>query len=161
MAKEKKTNAVRVLEAANIDFSFHQYSGEKEVKSGEEVAQLLGLPPSVIYKTLVTVGKENHYVFIIPADEHLNVKRAAAAVGEKKVEMIPMKDLFQVTGYVRGGCSPLAMKNDFPKVIHEDAILHDWIYISAGRIGAQIRIHPEDLITMGSMTVEDISDKKE
>lgn len=159
--KQQKTNAVRTLEQKKIPFSFHSYSDAGVAKSGVEVAELLQIPPSRIYKTLVTKAQNRHYVFVIPSDYSLHLKDAARVVGEKKLEMLHVKDLLPTTGYVRGGCSPIGMKKDFPTIMQEDALQETSIYISAGRIGAQIEIKPQDLVALCDCKVENISAKDE
>lgn len=136
--QNKKTNAVRELEAAGVPFEFHTFETDGSL-SGVEVATLLGEAPDHVFKTLVTVGKSGeHYVFMIPVAQELNLKKAARAVGEKSIAMIKSRELLPLTGYIHGGCSPLGMKKLFTTSIDETAILFDTIIFSAGRIGAQI-----------------------
>ena len=124
-----------------------EYEATGEFTDGVETADKLGLPHEQVYKTLVTVGADkNHYVFVIPIEQELDFKKCARSVGVKSVEMIHVKDLFALTGYVRGGCTAIGMKKRFVTRIDESAILEDKIYISAGRIGAQIRLRPDDFI---------------
>lgn len=141
--KETKTNAMRILESKSIPYIPHSYPSGESHLSGEEVAKSLGIPPEIVFKTLVTEGKENHYVFVIPSHENLDIKKAAKACGEKKIDMLPMKELFGLTGYVRGGCSPVGMKKPFPTFMDETAILFDSIYMSAGKVGQQIEVSAE------------------
>ena len=132
------TNAVRELEAAGVPFEFHTFETDGSL-SGVEVATLLGEDPDHVFKTLVTVGKSGeHYVFMIPVAQELDLKKAARAVGEKSIAMIKSRELLPLTGYIHGGCSPLGMKKLFTTSIDETAILFDTIIFSAGRIGAQI-----------------------
>lgn len=146
MAKQDKTNVMRTLERLKIPYREHDYAGTGAI-SGVEVAAALGEDPAQTFKTLVTVGKSrNHYVFMIPVAEELDLKKAAAAVGEKSVEMIKSKELLPLTGYVHGGCSPIGMKKPLPTFIYESALLYDSIYISAGVRGLQMKIAPEALI---------------
>lgn len=136
--QNKKTNAVRELEAAGVPFEFHTFETDGSL-SGVEVATLLGEDPDHVFKTLVTVGKSGeHYVFMIPVAQELDLKKAARAVGEKSIDMIKSRELLPLTGYIHGGCSPLGMKKLFTTSIDETAILFDTIIFSAGRIGAQI-----------------------
>lgn len=136
--QNKKTNAVRELEAAGVPFEFHTFETDGSL-SGVEVAKLLGEDPDHVFKTLVTVGKSGeHYVFMIPVAQELDLKKAARAVGEKSIAMIKSRELLPLTGYIHGGCSPLGMKKLFTTSIDETAILFDTIIFSAGRIGAQI-----------------------
>jgi Cys-tRNA(Pro)/Cys-tRNA(Cys) deacylase len=140
MAKkqDRKSNAVRELERTGAAFSFHTFEGAEGL-SGVEVARLRGDDPDRVFKTLVTVGHSGqHFVFMIPVAEELDLKKAAQAVGEKSVHMIPARELLPLTGYVHGGCSPLGMKKLFPTAIDETAELFDTILFSGGRIGAQI-----------------------
>lgn len=142
MGKELKTNAMRFLERKKIDYTMSQYECD-EFTDGLETAHKLGLDPEQVYKTLVTRGKTNqHYVFVIPVEAELDLKKAAKAVSEKSVEMIAVKELTALTGYVRGGCSPIGMKKDFKTVIHETAKELEQFYISGGRIGTQIKVNP-------------------
>ena len=136
--QNKKTHAVRELEAAGVPFEFHTFETDGSL-SGVEVATLLGEDPDHVFKTLVTVGKSGeHYVFMIPVAQELDLKKAARAVGEKSIAMIKSRELLPLTGYIHGGCSPLGMKKLFTTSIDETAILFDTIIFSAGRIGAQI-----------------------
>ncbi len=145
MAKQDKTNVMRTLERLKIPYREHDYAGTGAI-SGVEVAAALGEDPAQTFKTLVTVGKSrNHYVFMIPVAEELDLKKAAAAVGEKSVEMIKSKELLPLTGYVHGGCSPVGMKKPFPTFIDETALITDAFFCSAGRRGAQIGVDPQAL----------------
>ena len=156
-SKVEKTNAVRALEAAGIDFSMLTFETDV-AKSGLEVARILGQDPDQVFKTLVTQGKSgSHYVFMVPVEASLDLRKAAAAVGEKNVEMIASRGLLPLTGYVHGGCSPLGMKKQFPTVIDETAQLFDRIMCSGGRIGFQICIAPDDLQRMVGASFADIT----
>ncbi len=138
MAKQEKTNVMRTLERLKIPYQEHFY-GNTEAISGVDVAKVLGENPAQTFKTLVTVGKsKTHYVFMIPVAEELDLKKAAAAVGEKAIEMLKAKELLPLTGYVHGGCSPIGMKKQFRTVIHETAQRFDTILFSAGKIGYQV-----------------------
>ena len=145
MAKEIKTNAMRILEQNGI--SYKEYILDlKEAVDGVTCANMLGVELDSTFKTLVTIGKsKNYYVFVIPVAETLDLKKAAASVGEKNVEMIPMKDLLKVAGYVHGGCSPIGMKKVFTSVIDETAILFEKIIFSGGKIGYFIELNPYDV----------------
>ncbi len=138
MAKQEKTNVMRTLERLKIPYQEHFY-GDTDAISGVEVAAALGEDPARTFKTLVTVGKsKTHYVFMIPVAEELDLKKAAAAVGEKAIEMLKSKELLPLTGYVHGGCSPIGMKKQFRTVIHETAPQYETILFSAGKIGYQV-----------------------
>ncbi len=138
MAKQEKTNVMRTLERLKIPYQEHFY-GNTEAISGVDVAKVLGENPAQTFKTLVTVGKsKTHYVFMIPVAEELDLKKAAAAVGEKAIEMLKAKELLPLTGYVHGGCSPIGMKKQFRTVIHETAQRFETILFSAGKIGYQV-----------------------
>ena len=143
--RESKTNAMRVLEAAGVSFDYRIFPCEQAL-SGVEVAELLNLDPDRVFKTLVTQGKTGeHYVFMIPVAEELDLKKAAVSVGEKAISMIKSKELLPLTGYVHGGCSPIGMKKLFVTRLDETAQLFDTITFSGGRIGCQIELAPDDL----------------
>lgn len=138
---EVKTNAMRMLDRAKIAYVLHTYSPDEGI-DGISVARKLGQPEERVYKTLVTKGKSTHFVFVIPVAAELDLKAAAKAVGEKAVEMIAVKDINKVTGYIRGGCSPVGMKKLFLTVIDETAKSLPAIFVSGGRIGLQMEIDP-------------------
>lgn len=141
-----KTNAMRLLEAAKIPFEIMEYEVDENNLSGMSTAKKTGKDPSQIFKTLVFSGDKNGFgVCCIPACEELDLKKAAKAFGEKKVEMLHVKDLLKTTGYIRGGCSPVGMKKLFPTVIDETATLFDKIYVSAGVRGIMLGIEPNAL----------------
>ena len=141
-----KTNAVRILEANNIPHSLHTYEVNEDDLSGITVANKINADPDSVFKTLVTEGDKNGLnVFCIPVTAELNLKKAAAASGNKKIEMIKVKDLHPLTGYIRGGCSPIGMKKSFPTFIEETAQMFEKIYVSAGVRGMQVCINPVDL----------------
>ena len=143
--KEEKTNVMRTLEQKKIAYTAHAYDPEGPI-DGVSVAQ-----------TLVTRGASGgYYVFDIPVAENLDLKKAAKAVGEKSVAMLPQKELLGLTGYVHGGCSPVGMKKQFPTVFHETAVLYDTVCVSAGRIGAQVECRPGDLIALLRAKTADI-----
>ena len=156
MAKESKTNAMRLLDRQKIPYQVHDYT-ESGTTVGTEVAQLLGEDPAHVYKTLVTVaGSGNHYVFMVPVAEELDLKKAAAAVGEKSLSMLKAKELLPLTGYVHGGCSPIGMKKFFRTTIHISAQEQETIFCSGGRIGYQIELTPDDLRKVISFSLADI-----
>ncbi|MDR2657000.1 MAG: Cys-tRNA(Pro) deacylase [Oscillospiraceae bacterium] len=141
-----KTNALRILETANIAYSAREYDVSDGEISGTAVAAKIGLEPERVFKTLVTEGKTSGLnVFVVPSSVELDLKKAASAAGDKYVEMIKSRELEPKTGYVHGGCSPVGMKKQFPTFIDETARLYDTIYVSGGRIGLQVEISPDDL----------------
>ena len=147
MAKEKveKTNALRLLDRMKIPYEAHAYPCQ-EFSGGEDVARQLGLDPADVCKTLVTVGKSGgHFVFVLPVTGELDRKKAAALVGEKSLEMLHVKDLLAVTGYIRGGCTALGMKKHFPTVVEQSLREKPFIYVSGGRRGLQLKLAPGDL----------------
>lgn len=140
-----KTNAMRILDKNNVEYKTYSYDSSNAI-SGVEVAQFLNQNPNYVFKTLVTVAKsKNHYVFLVPVAQELDLKKAALAVGEKAVEMLKQKDLFSLTGYVHGGCSPIGMKKIFTTVIDISAKAQPIIVFSAGKIGYQIETTLVDL----------------
>ena len=142
---EIKTNAMRILERNKIPYEAIQYECEEFI-DGLHTAQITGAPVEQSFKTLVVQGKSrDYYVLVIPIAEEVNLKTAAKAVGEKSVEMIHVKDMLGITGYIRGGCSPIGMKKHFPTYIEEMAQLYDTIMVSAGQRGVQVTLSPEDL----------------
>ncbi|MDD2217722.1 MAG: Cys-tRNA(Pro) deacylase, partial [Eubacteriales bacterium] len=144
MAREKapsKTNAVRVVDLRKIKYQLHEYDASDGKIDGVSVAIKAGVAVEKVFKTLVTVGaSKEHYVFVIPVAEELDLKKAAKHFGEKKIEMIHSKELLPLTGYVHGGCSPIGIKKQFKTALDETAAEHSTIYVSAGRIGTQIEI---------------------
>lgn len=153
---EEKTNVMRMLDQKKIPYRAHYY-GAGEALAGIQVAQLLGEDPARVFKTLVTVGhSRRNYVFVIPVGEELDLKKAARTVGEKAIEMVKSKDLLSLTGYVHGGCSPIGMKKPFPTILHESARAFDAILFSAGRIGAQVEVSPDDLKRMVNYRFADL-----
>lgn len=159
-AKIDKTNAMRLLDQLKIEYEALSYPcNSDEVLGGVEVADLLGESPSVVYKTLVTHSDNKDYVVaVIPSSEHLSLKKLAKASSHKKVEMIPVVKLEPLTGYIRGGCSPIKMKKSFPTFISEKAKSEPYIIISAGKRGSQIKISPENLQKAIRCQFVDISD---
>lgn len=143
--KDEKTNVMRILEQKKISYQSYNYLSTGAI-SGVEVAQALGEDPDIVFKTLVTVGKsKEHYVFVIPVEKELNLKKAAKSVGEKSIEMIKQKELLPLTGYVHGGCSPIGMKKQFTTTIDKSAGEHEKIIFSAGKIGYQVEVALDDL----------------
>lgn len=143
--KETKTNAMRILDTLKIEYEMRTYECGEFI-DGIDIANKLSLPFERVFKTLVTVGKsKEHYVFVIPVDKELDFKKASKAVGEKSLEMLPLKDLTKVTGYVRGGCTAVGMKRKFTTVIHVTAAEFEYISVSGGKVGLQIIINPLDL----------------
>ena len=146
--KEEKTNVMRTLEQKKIAYTAKTYPhGEGDAIDGVSVARAVGLEAEMVFKTLVCKGASGgYYVFDIPVAENLDLKKAAKAVGEKSIAMLHQKELLPLTGYVHGGCSPVGMKKQYPTVFHESALDYDTIYISAGKIGAQVELAPGDLL---------------
>lgn len=144
---QDKTNVMRLLDRAKIAYTPHYYDHEDGAFDGIAVAQKMGQPLSQVFKTLVTRGSGRHYyVFVIPVAEELDLKAAAKACGEKSVEMIHVKEINALTGYIRGGCSPIGMKKLFPTFLDESAQRQNTIMVSAGKIGTQVELAPIDLI---------------
>lgn len=154
---EAKTNAMRILDKQKISYTTHEYPHGKDAVDGVTVACLLGQNPDQVFKTLVTKGTgREYYVFVIPVDEELDLKKCAKSVGEKSVEMIPVKEITRVTGYVRGGCSPVGMKKQYKTIYHITAKTIPTIIVSAGRIGLQMDLAPEELIALTDGQIADI-----
>ena len=159
MAKQKevKTNAMRILESMKIDFTHLTYEC-KEFEDGIQIADMLGLPHEKVYKTLVTVGhSKNYYVFVIPIEAELDMKKAAKSVGEKSVAMIHVKEINQITGYIRGGCTAIGMKKQYVTRIAEQAKDLETVVVSGGKIGSQIELTPEDLRLAANAEFADIT----
>lgn len=152
-----KTNAIRILEAQNIKFETVSYEVDENDLSGETVAIKVGADPETVFKTLVCIGdKTGLIVFCIPVITELNLKTAAAVSENKKVEMIKLKDLFPLTGYLQGGCSPVGMKKLFPTYIDETAQLFENIYVSAGVRGTQVKLSPDNLLKIINAAYADL-----
>lgn len=159
MAKETKTNAMRILDRNKVPYETLNYECDEFI-DGLHTAEITGAPVEQSFKTLVAQGKSGgYYVFVIPIAEEVDLKTAAKSVGEKSVEMIHVKDITAVTGYVRGGCSPLGMKKQFPTVIHSSAEQFPEIYVSGGRIGTSIKVSPQALARVVRGKFEDITRK--
>ena len=156
--KEEKTNVMRLLDQKKVPYTPHAYlHGDGEAPDGVTVARSLGLDPDRVFKTLVTKGASGgYYVFDIPVAATLDLKKAARAVGEKSVAMLPSKELLPLTGYVHGGCSPVGMKKPFPTVFHRSALDQETILVSAGKIGFQVEVRPGDLIALVGAKAEDV-----
>ena len=158
MKQETKTNVMRILEQKRIKYKGYTYECT-EALSGTEVAKALNENPDHVFKTLVTVGKSNvHYVFMIPVAKELNLKKAAAAAGEKNIEMIKSKDLLLLTGYIHGGCSPIGMKKQFRTVIDESADNFETIIFSGGKIGYQVELTLQDLKSVVDFDLKSLTD---
>lgn len=154
--KEIKTNAMRILEKNKIPYETIQYECEEFI-DGLHTAQKTGAPVEQSFKTLVVQGKsKEYYVLVVPIAEEIDLKKAARVLNEKSIEMIHVKDITKVTGYIRGGCSPLGMKKQYLTVIHRSALEYDEIYISGGRIGTTLKLKPEDLAKTIKADFEDI-----
>lgn len=155
---EDKTNVMRILDQKKIEYKEHTYLDTGAI-GGQEVAEALGEDANKVFKTLVTVGKTgNHYVFLVPVNKELNLKKAAKAVNEKKIEMIKSKELLPLTGYIHGGCSPIGMKKFFKTTIHSTAENYDTIMFSAGKIGYQVETSLNSLKKVIRFDLEDIAD---
>ena len=155
--KEAKTNAMRMLERLKIPFTHLTYEC-KEFEDGIQIADMLGLPHEKVYKTLVTVGhSKNYYVFVIPIEAELDMKKAAKSVGEKSVAMIHVKEINQITGYIRGGCTAIGMKKQYVTRIAEQAKDLETVVVSGGKIGSQIELTPEDLRLAANAEYADIT----
>lgn len=154
---EFKTNVMRILEKNKVTYTPHEYPHKKDAVDGATVAKLMNQDPEKVFKTLVTKGHSGSYfVFVLPVLCELDLKKAAKSVGEKSVEMIAVKDIMKITGYIRGGCSPLGMKKLYKTTFHTTANDIDTIIVSAGKIGYQIELAPSDLINLSNAQTADI-----
>ena len=152
-----QTNVMRLLDQKKVPYRTAEYHVDESDLSGVHAAAELGMDPAMVFKTLVAKGEKKGYcVFCIPVAKELNLKKCAAAIGDKKIEMLPLKNLTAVTGYIRGGCSPVGMKKKYKTVISEDIILRDTVCVSGGKIGIQLEIAPEDLCRAADATYADI-----
>lgn len=157
MSKTKKTNAMRMLDRAKVNYKTNIFEVTAEHQTGEQIAKLVNAKVEEVYKTLVLENaNHNHFVFVIPVKETLDMKQAANVVNEKKLNLMPLDQLKQVTGYIRGGCSPIGMKHLFPTVIDQSIRQLDKVYVSGGQRGMQMIIGVEDLISMTNAKVEPI-----
>lgn len=145
MAKEEKTNVMRVLTQKKVEYVGHTYEQDASL-TGAEIAAKMGENPEAVFKTLVTQGKsKSYYVFVIPVEKELDLKKAAKAVGEKSIEMLPLKELLPLTGYVHGGCSPIGMKKFFTTTFDESLNKLDKVYFSGGKVGFQVEVAVKDI----------------
>ncbi|ATD31373.1 Cys-tRNA(Pro) deacylase [Macrococcoides bohemicum] len=159
MSKKVKTNALRKLDQKKISYETFTYSIEDDQVDGITVANKIGQPVEEVYKTLVLQGKNNYYVAVIPVEATLNIKAISKVVGEKKLEMLAVKDLEKTTGYIRGGCSPVGMKKQFPTVIDASAQSLETIIVSAGQIGIQMKVNVDELVQLINAKVSPITDE--
>lgn len=158
----EKTNASRILEKLNIPFSLIEYEVDPENLDAFHVAESLGEDIATVFKTLVLQGDKNGYfICVIQGDKEVDLKKAAKLSGNKKVSMIPMKELLPLTGYIRGGCTAIGMKKNFPVFLDSNASKHEYIHISAGKRGLQIKLSPEDYIRVTNATVGEIISDQE
>ena len=158
MAKKiEKTNAARLLDRAKIAYELIPYTVDEDNLAATHVAEEFGEDIATVFKTLILRGDRNgHFVCVIPGDKEVDLKAAARVSGNKKADLIPMKELLPTTGYIRGGCSPIGLKKPFPTIFHSSVLEHDRIYVSAGVRGLQIAIAPNDIISFVGATVADI-----
>ena len=157
--KEAKTNAIRILETMKIPYEARTYECDDFVDAAK-IADKLGLDHAGMYKTITTVGKSGgYYVFVVPIDDEIDFKKAAKAAGEKSIEMLHLKDLTKVTGYIRGGCTSIGMKKQFPTVIQEDAKELEHMHVSGGKLGMQLTLLPEDLAKAANAQFADVIHK--
>ncbi len=157
MAKIQKTNAARLLDRAKVQYSLVPYEVDENDLAAQHVADSLGEDINTVFKTLVLHGERaGYFVCVIPGNHEVDLKKAATVAGAKKADLIPMKDLLPLTGYIRGGCSPIGMKKPFPTFFHESALEHEKIYVSAGVRGLQIEIAPADLIKFTGASTADL-----
>jgi Cys-tRNA(Pro)/Cys-tRNA(Cys) deacylase len=157
MAVNQKTNVIRTLESKEIRHEVYEYEVEDGLIDAISVARKMGYDPDRVFKTLVTTGKTTGInVFIIPGNCELDLKKAAEAAGDKNIEMLKSKELLPLTGYIHGGCSPIGMKKDFPTYLEEMASEYDYIMISAGKIGMQVKIDPEELFKLTDAKLADL-----
>lgn len=150
MKKQVKTNAMRILDQANISYQVHTYEHQKEDPiDGVHVAKKLNQNPKQVFKTLITRTLNHHYyVFVLPVEKELDLKLCAKAVNEKSIAMIHVKEINQVSGYIRGGCSPIGMKKVFPTIFDSSCLRYETIYVSGGKIGCQLEVHAQEIITL-------------
>lgn len=157
MAKLQKTNAARLLDQKKIAYELIPYVVDENDLGAQHIADQLGEDINQVFKTLVLKGERTGYfVCVVPGNCEVDLKKAAKAAGDKKCDLIPMKELLPLTGYIRGGCSPIGMKKHFPTFFHQTCLYFDHIYVSAGQRGLQFRIAPHDLITASQATVTDL-----
>lgn len=155
--KEEKTNVMRILDQKKIPYTAHAYPVGDAAPDGAAVARLLGQDPAAVFKTLVVKGASGGcYVFDLPVEAALDLKKAARAVGEKSVAMLPSRELLPLTGYVHGGCSPMGMKKRLPTVFHESCLDRETVCVSAGKVGFQVEVRPADLMALVGAAIADI-----
>jgi Cys-tRNA(Pro)/Cys-tRNA(Cys) deacylase len=155
--KFNKTNAMRILDSLNIEYDYLTYECEDGKIDGVSVAHKTGQNPEAVFKTLVSVGHSKElYVFCVPVEYELDLKKAAAASGEKNIELLPLKDLTKNTGYIRGGCSPIGMKKHYKTFVDESALLQEKILVSGGAIGIQMILRPDDLVGAAEASYADL-----
>ena len=158
MAQLKETNAMRILDKAGIDYTYQEYEYDENDLDGHHVAEYLGVPYEEVFKTLTAVTDKGEYlVFCISVDDEIDLKKAAVLAGVKRVDMIHVKDLLNVTGYIRGGCSPIGMKKQYRTFIDEMIELVDSVCVSAGQRGVQLKLKPQDLISFTNAVVGDFA----
>ena len=157
MIKSSKTNAVRLVDKAGAPYELCSYDYDEQAMDAVSVAKILSVPAEIVFKTLVTRSEKGDiFVFCIPGNCELDLKKAAKTAGSKRIELIKVRELVPITGYVRGGCSPIGMKRTFPTYIDETATIYDWIYINAGARGLQLKIQPPDLARTAKAEFADI-----
>ena len=162
MAGIQKTNVARLLDKAKIHYELVPYTVDENNLAADHVAEELGEDINQVFKTLILHGdRSGHFVCVVPGNTEVDLKKAAKAAGAKKAEMIPMKELLPLTGYIRGGCSPIGMKKPFPTFFHQTALDFDIIFVSAGVRGLQLKINPQDLISYVKASVIDLVQSKE
>ena len=162
MAGIQKTNVARLLDKAKIPYELVPYTVDENNLAADHVAEELGEDINQVFKTLILHGdRSGHFVCVVPGNTEVDLKKAAKAAGAKKAEMIPMKELLPLTGYIRGGCSPIGMKKPFPTFFHQTALDFDIIFVSAGVRGLQLKINPQDLISYVKASVIDLVQSKE
>lgn len=158
MAAPHRTNAARLLDSAHIAYELVPYPVDEDNLAAQHIADTLGEDINRVFKTLVLRGdKSGYFVCVVPGNMEVDLKKSAKAVGAKKADLIPMKDLLPTTGYIRGGCSPVGMKKKFPTFFHSTALDFDFIYVSGGQRGLQLKINPADLISYVGAEVADIA----
>ena len=158
MNMEVKTNVMRILDKQKIEYTPYFYDNKDGRIDGQAIAKKIGKPCEIVFKTLVTRFERDFFVFVVPVDKELNLKKCAKAVGKKTVEMIRVDEINKATGYIRGGCSPIGMKKQYVTVVDESALLCDTIIFSAGKIGAQVEVKPSDLEKVVPVTFQEITD---
>ena len=154
---EVKTNVMRILDKLKVEYIPHFYDNKDGRIDGLAIAEKIGKPCEIVFKTLVTKFERDFFVFVVPVDKELNLKKCAKAVGKKTVEMIRVDEINKATGYIRGGCSPIGMKKQYVTVVDESALLCETIIFSAGKIGAQVELKPSDLEKIVPLTFQEIT----